>query len=500
VFVAFTLVTWLPVLQAYLLPPAGTRLLAGTLIYQTDFCQHLSFVEQATRGAWLFENKFDTRPQPPFVANLEWWAAGRLAWLFGRGPIFGFYALGTLATLALLAAVARALVHAGVREGRFAWALALFATGGGFGWIRWLQGAPLMLIPDLSMAVYPWTQRLMGSAHALVGTSLLLWTILLFAEWRTGRRGRAGFLLCGTALGLTRPFDLLLFEAVALSFVLIDIARRVPVRQALERGLTLLWLLPVSVYCLCAFYLHPSFDLYTRQNDTGRPPLFELFMALVPAATLALVLSRRALASPEAAVVARSLGLCSVAAVVLMFMPGGFGFQFVNALGSVLLLLVGMRLPAGTRGALLVLLLVPSSAASFRVYMTPGDGVFSKKEWTGVVDFLRAECRPGDVVYSRFGVGSVVAALTPCSVTHGHHVLVPDYRLRQEEDARFFDPRSAPVLRRGLVDVRHARFVVVPPEGEGWLGAEAPFDVRLRSPVASVLERRPGLVPSGVRP
>src|SRR5512145_1112349 len=70
--------TSLPYLAAWRWPPSG-QVFGGAFFYEDDFHQYISCVEQAMRGRFLFVNKFDVRPQTPYVVNLEWWLGGVLA-------------------------------------------------------------------------------------------------------------------------------------------------------------------------------------------------------------------------------------------------------------------------------------------------------------------------------------------------------------------------------------------------------------------------------------
>jgi hypothetical protein len=65
-------ITLAPYLRAWLFPPPGTAFL-GFFYYVDDQYNYLSYVEQAERGAFLFENKLVLEPHAPFLINLEWW-------------------------------------------------------------------------------------------------------------------------------------------------------------------------------------------------------------------------------------------------------------------------------------------------------------------------------------------------------------------------------------------------------------------------------------------
>lgn len=141
---------------------------------------HLSFAEQASHGAFLFQNKFDVRRTGAFLVNLEWWAVGVLGAALGGRPVAAFHLAGVLAAGAFVLIVTRWLRLAGLSGAPLGWGLGLVLAGGGLGWLRGILGVPAPEIGDMRYAIYPWHQ--MYGPHALLGSALLLGALVFLAE------------------------------------------------------------------------------------------------------------------------------------------------------------------------------------------------------------------------------------------------------------------------------------------------------------------------------
>lgn len=442
--------------------PPPQRGFSGAFFYQDDYHQYLSFVEQASRGAFLFRNKFDLRPQEPFLVNVTWWAAGVLARPLGGDPRWGYLAVGTLGLLGLLAAASKLLRMAGL-TGRAQWlGLALFATGGGLGWLRHLSGQAWHEIPDLGTLMFPASQILI-SPHAIVGTALLLAAVAYFLEWRDGGPRRP-WLVCATLLGVTRPYDLAVFAALAASLFAVDLARGRTER--LRGALELLWLAPVLVYDVAAFAFHPSFALFTgAQNEVPLPPWPELLWAAGPALALAVLPSR----DPRGAVVRNALGLgAGVIAVLLVLLRLPFALQLVNALGAFLLLRAALCVPERFRVPA-VLALCPTSLYLLWTLFHPAPAWFPPRDYTEAARELRGRCRAEEVLLAPVDPGLIVAGQAPCSLAIGHRVLTPDLARRVEETRRFYSASTPAAWRADLLRRLGIAYVLLPRGRGAWI-------------------------------
>ncbi len=468
--VALAAVTTSPYLAAALRPPAGA-VFTGTFFYQDDYYQYLSFVEQASRGKLVFINKFDVRPQRPVVVNVEWWLGGVLAAVLGS-PVAGFQALRLLAIAALVAAAARLLSAAGLAGPRLAGALALFATAGGLGWLRLRMGTPGWRVPDILLGLFPFHQSLMNT-HFVTGTALLLWTVVLYLEYRAGRRRAWWWVAAGMALGLSRPYELVVFVLVSGALIALDLARRrIRWKDAVRAGLRLAWLAPVFLY-YAALMLGPAgVEGWTgvRSGDLS-PPRIEVGYAVLPAFALVAAFWRKP-APADPLGVRRALAVwAAVVVMIVVGYPSPMAKQFATSLGPAVVLLAALVTPARWI-APAVAALCPTSVFLLWRVLNPYVHWFAPRDEIAAVQHLEGVCRAGDVALAPSDLSLRIAGLTPCSVAFGHRCLTPDWPDAVEAGRRFYDPATAASWRAEYVRKVRARFVFLPPGAASWLGEE----------------------------
>lgn len=461
--VAVAVLLAVPWLKAWLEPPAG-RAFAGAFLYQDDHLQYLSFVEQAARGEWLFVNKFDPRPQRPFLFNAGWWAAGRLSAVL-RVPIeVGWFAWGLVAAAVLVLGIRRMLALGGRAGAALDWGTVLVLIGSGLGWVRLLGGAPTAQIADLTFSFFPWMQLTAG-AHGTLGTALLVWALTLHLEWLRQGRPRWRWIAAAWILGLSRPFDLATFLLVAAATSALDAgARR-------DRAWTdLAWLAPVLFYDGLAFALHPSFGGWSgRQNVVPLPGAGALAAALGPA----LALAAWAFARWRIDGTVRSTLAAWVLTAGLLLGSGlGFASQFATSLGPAVLLAVALGAPRRLLPGL-ALLLSPTTLVLWWSVVRPVPELFPPRDYRAAAMALAPECAPGDVVYGPGDPSLFVAGLTPCHTAFGHRVLTPDFAERAAESVIFFAEPTTAAWRSGRLARMGARFVMVPAGRKRWLAGTA---------------------------
>jgi hypothetical protein len=485
-WLALAAVTSAPYVAAARNPPPRA-VFTGALFYRDDFFQYLSFAEQAGRGAFLLANKFDPDPHPPVLVNLEWWAAGRLGALLGGRPVLAFHALRVAAVLALLLAAAWLLALAGLAGPRLALGTALVATGGGLGWLRLAQGTPFWQVPDLLMGIYPAHQSLYNP-HFVVGTALLLWTVLLHLLWRLGRAPRGAWLAVAWALGLCRPYDLVPLVATLAGLAAFDLARHRDLARAARPLLDLAWLTPLLAYYAIVAGGHPSFAGWGSQAVDLSPPRTEMLLALGPAAVLAALGRERAL-GPEAALVRRALAAWSVSLLALtLVFTHPMAKQCVTTAGAALLLWAATSL--STRAlAPAVLLLAPTSALLLWMAFRPAPDSFASADEAAATARLATACRARELAVAPTDLSLMIAGLTPCTVALGHRLLTPRFAEEVALGNRFYDTSTEPAWRLGYLERKRAAFVVLPPGGGSWLGAAPPFERLLTRPGLEVWRR-----------
>jgi hypothetical protein len=487
-WIALAAVSTAPYLWSLRNPPPGTEF-TGIFYYRDDFYQYVSFAEQVRDGALLFRNKFDAARREPVLVNLEWWAAGALGAALGS-PVAGFHALRLLALYALVAAAVRVFTLGGLSGAHRAWALALFLSAGGLGWLRLWTGTPGWQIPDVAMGFYPFHQSL-TNAHFVVGTALLTWSVILLAEWREGRRRAWPWLATAAVLGLSRPYDLVTFTLVALALCAWDAAVPGARAAAWRRALPLAWLLPVFAYYALLVGTHPSYRTWGGQTMDLSPPLYQYVFALLPAAAAwaFFALRRRGRGLAGAALPRALLAWWLVLAVLLVALRSALTKQSVITMGAAVLLLAGLQLPRRWL-PWTALAAAPTSVFLMWRLFNPWPDCFAPPEYFQAARTLAAACAPYDVALAPTDLSLMIAGLTPCSVALGHRTLTPHYERELQDGDRFYhDPGTQAPWRREYLDRLGARFVVLPAGGGALLGAEAPYAPILRTGLLEVWER-----------
>jgi hypothetical protein len=463
----------LPYVRAATRPPAG-RAFVGFFYYVDDAYNYLSFVQQAEDGAFLLRNKNLWPPRPARLVNLEWWMVGRVSALVGRRPALAYRLFGLAAALGLLAGVDRWLVAAGLPAAHRLPALLLVATGGGLGGALLTAGVrPLPRSPDLYAGLFPFIE-LFANPHFVAGTALLLWTLWACHRARTiGGHLRAALL--ATALGLVRPYDLVLVAFVHAFAVLCTEAPR----AWLPRLVTLVGLVPVVLYDAWLFFASADFAVFSSRVFQF-PPRADFLWALGPAALLAASWVPRARAAGEHRAAAMYfVGWAAAGALILAFRPLSFSLQFLAGIGLPLLALGALGLSRLPPPATLAAAAVFSTnvIVSLSLALAENPYWFVPAPRIAIAAALRPHCRPGDLLLSPPDIGLYAGGLTACGA-YVTHPATAGFDARDAEVKDFY-ARADPAARAALLD-RHCLSHVVLPAGtddvpRAWLGPDTPF-------------------------
>ena len=466
VFLFVVALAALPHLRAVVAPPRGQSYV-GTFLSREDFYNYLGYVQQAEDGSWLFVNKLDTEAQRPVMLNLEWWLVGRLSALLGRRPLVAFWVLGLLATGALLAAANRWLRLAGLAEPWRARALLLIFLGGGLGGLRYqVLGPPAWRSLDLIAGLFPFIE-IVANPHFVTATALLAWALLAL-QGASPRAQLAGVAL-GTALGLSRPYDLVLLVGIrGLAVLLCE-----PRGLWLKRLSPLAGLLPVVAYLYWLFYRSGAFATFFSGYVSF--PAIDLAVALGPAVLLvALVWRPRKWGSEGHAPEAHLAAWAAIGIFLLVVRPVGFYFQALVGIGLPLLALAALGLgrlrPVFT--LTVAALMSTTSLVALHIFLGDQPRWYVPRENKLAALALRAVCRPGDVALSQPDIGLLALAYSPCKAYVSERHRPED---REHEAAQFYGA-GTPEWRAAFLE-RAAMVAIVLPGDPGerpteWLGPE----------------------------
>ncbi len=462
--------------RAALQPPPG-RAFAGTFHWIDDFYNYASYAQQSEDGAFLFRNKLvEPAEARPEIVNLEWWLVGRVSLALGRRPFLAYRILAAIASLALVAGIARWLDRAGVKPAHRVPALALVLFGGGAGGLLFeLTDLPARRCLDLSVGLFPFLEVL-ANPHFLTGTALLVWALWCFASVPAPAGPVLGASL-GTVLALARPYDAALLAGVeGLAVLLTAPAREWPRRLAPVAALA-----PVLAYDAWLFLFNPRHSAFSSSLYAAfHPTPVDLAAALGPALLLALT----ALRARDGAGSAHRLRLAlwaTMALLAFVLRPVSFSFQFAVGVGVPLLVLgaVGLSRYEPRWTALAALVLSTSAVVATRITLAEDPAWFVPRERLAAGLALRGPCRPGDRVLAPPDIGLYALGLSACHAFVSHPA-APDYAERLAE-ARAFYALSPPAARAGLLDRHGVTHLVLPadagPRPVAWLGPDTPFRV-----------------------
>jgi hypothetical protein len=482
------LVMSVPWAKAALDPPPGAAFV-GTFHWVDDVYQYVSFAQQAEDGHFVFRNKLNSDPHRPAMVNLEWWATGVLSRVLGRRPLLAFRIVGILASLALLAGVDRWLVRAGLPATHRLPALILVGIAGGAGgWVFQLTSLPVWRSADLVTGVYPFL-ALLANPHWVVSTALLLWG--LWAQ--TTGRGTRGLLVAGalgTALALTRPYDLAILFAVRI--VVIHLFE--PRREWPGAWARLALLLPGLAYAGWLFLRAPGFGTFTNAvfSRFVYPPI-DLVAAMAPPMVAAAIFWRRGCWGP----LVRGFQVwIPIVAVIFWVRPLSLPNQFAVAWGVPALVLLALAL--GRWRPVVTLAVAVALSASFLVALhiawrgDPNWLVPRERLWAAYA--LREPCREGGVFLGPPDIGLYTIGLTGC-VAWVAHQSGPDHRARVAAVRHFYSDATPP-QRTALADGACATHLALPAGASpvSWMGEASGFRT------VAVVGTGPSAIQLAVRP
>ena len=303
----------------------------------------------------------------------------------------------------------------------------------------------------------------------MAGTALLAWALLAFHVSRSWRGDLLGIAL-GTALGLVRPYDLVLLVAVRTLAVLLS----EPPARWVRLLLPLAGFTPVALYLYWLFYRTGAFTTFFAGGTS--PPFADFAVALGPAVLLAAAVWRR---PPEgsARAAATHLAAWALAGIVLLVVrPVPFFLQFLVGIGLPLLALAALGLARFRPWVTLAAAAAMSTTAvvAMKIVLSDQPLWFVRAERMDAALALRATCRRGDLLLAPPDIGMFAIGLSACKSYVSEEHNPPD----REREVGFFYAGADPGWRRALLDRHCMSHVVLPDVGPvpaGWVGDGTPF-------------------------
>jgi hypothetical protein len=309
--------------------------------------------------------------------------------------------------------------------------------------------------------------------HFVVGTALLVWSLLAF-ERVPGCGGPIATAVLGSVLALSRPYDAALVLAIA---GLAVVFTRPPRRWIPETAPLLPMLAPIA-YTAWVLYRVPAFVAFSSMADYAFPPMGDMATALGPAAAAAIA---GAIATPRPALLrARTLVAWStIGAALVVFHPLAITLQFLAGIGVPLVALAALgaasRPPWVTMAAAALFATTP--VVAMQIVMTDNGRWLVPAERVEAARALGSSCRDGGIALSPPDIGLYGLAHAACRPFLAH-IAAHDFEERDALARRFYTD-GPPEWRSALLDERCITHLVLPGDpGDppaAWLGPGTAF-------------------------
>lgn len=464
------------ILAACCAPEGKTGL--GTVWFVNDYAQYESAMAQgAANPGWTIEDRFTAEPhQPAFMFSI-YVAIGKLAALLGLQPSALERPLALAAVLLYTLALWR-FTHTFARPGVArvaAFLLALFGTG--LGWLVMLT-LPLHRQTGAYVGNFSYELHTFGllfsAPHVPLGMAA---TLELARSLRptvaASPRHLLGAAALGAATALLHPFHLPVLLAALVLAGLLWLRTEGAAGALLSGAAATLGALPVVLPTVLVFGTDPFWSAtYTLQNVLPSPAPHELLIDLGVVLVLAVLGAwfLRGRIAPFGLLLWLMLALAAMYAPVPYQRRLAFGLQpMLAVLAANALAALGDSVAVRARvWANLGTALLAGGGATFLAgsvvasLVTGGPlGVYrSTPDLDAAAAWLRAQARPGEVIFATWDVGNYLAGQTPARVYGGHPVATLDATQKRLITASYFGHGGDLVVARRL----GVSWVVVGPE------------------------------------
>jgi hypothetical protein len=456
------------------------QVFTGVLVQSFDSNNYLAYSRQAADGQWLFRNPMTPEPHRPVFFNLEWLLIGKVAELLHVSLTAATDLVRLISIIGMCFAVF--WIAACVLQTTLACRIALIAVmaGGGFGWIVAvhllgvrLDSSYFLDLTNANLFPFYWALKL---PHFLISETFIFLGLALFlsAERSTRLIKYVVAALCYMAAGTCRPYDML-FAMAATALYLAWSVWVHPERRSriLVRSIPITGCLPLLLYFLWIFKLHPVFRWWTIAGNPASPPWI-LAWSYGPSFLLLLVAAwkcRRARLTDAG----MFMVCCFCTAVVLAHLHSIFHFAFQFATNILLPMImivllalensitqwknrVGWTAVPAIVGLLLVNSLTSLSLTAQAVVLARRGEFHTDARTIAAYSWLDEHSRKNDVVFADFPLSNEIPQYTRDVVFCGYGNAV-NFPEKTREVKRFLDANTPNEFREKLIRQNGVDFV-----------------------------------------
>jgi hypothetical protein len=476
----------MPYLYALQVESPGLRF-GGFVLNPLDGNSYLAKMEQGRRGAWGFRLPYSAEPGPAALVFFYYILLGHFAGWTGLSSLTVYHAARLAAAAVFLAAlyafIARFFAQPALRLA--AWAL--ITVGSGLGWLAASAG---LITSDLWVAEAIVFLSILQSPHFLTAGVLMLALFFLVAPGLAAPRltwGQAmAIAVAASALANVQPLVLIAVAAVAWTATLAPLAwaalrssrpaltlsanPHLPQALCLSAAAT-----PWLLYDAWLSRSHPAVQVWTAQNQTLSPPLWDYLITFSPALGLAAVGAWHGLR--RKAPLDRFLLAWLLASALLLYAPWSFQRRFTHGLSIPvgILAIQGMShlIPPtqGRRHALalagLAALALPTNllvlAATTAGLATRSSMIFIAEEEARALQWLDTHAAPNALVLASPELGLLIPAYTARRVIYGHPFETVHAGAEEAAVTQFYADPGSTQAAAAFLEARHVDFVIFGP-------------------------------------
>lgn len=418
----------IPYLYAYF--SAGQEVMfGGFLLNPIDGYSYLAKMQQGWSGSWQFTLPYTDNPGSGTYLFMYYLLLGHISRVLGMSRILVFHVFRVMGAGLLLASLARYFYVSFTEDWQRISGFIMAVVGAGLGWIAVFGGA--FTIDFWVAETYPFLSSY-ANAHFPLGLALFVYLLRPHKKLANIWVGLLAFILV-----LLVPFaSIMLLGLCFVSLIWreieenhLDVARIWDSRRWQRFFWILIASTPVILYDFWVSRMHPTLRIWSQQNKTPSPPIWNLFFSLSPALVLAVWGIKPALGKQSN----RFWVVWLVLGAVLLYIPWNLQRRFLVGyyIPVVCLAVMGLqsiaekvKIKYQTIVAVLLILSVPTNL----IVLISGIQAASKKdpqiylynEERLAMDWIGAHTHPGSLILAAPDTGLLIPAFTGRDVIYGH--------------------------------------------------------------------------------